>query len=164
MAVYTSAFTGEEIDTILAAVGTVATTQSNLDTDCDTVISKLTDILTALGSINTTLDPDPVETIYNSSVAASTTISNITAIDTSLLKKLWVFVDQTASESLTVNVRDMSTTSATTSTILQPMTLNATTLSASCYFIDLPPAIKIEIINNDSAHATTVTVKIVKTR
>ena len=171
MATYTSAFTGSEIDTILASVGTIADTQSNLDTDCDTIITKLnnmlamqTNIFNALSTINTTLDPDPAEIIYNASVAADTTISDITPIDTSLIKKLWIFYDQTASQSLTISMKAMSSTSATTSSVIEPITLGTTTLSASRYWIDLPPAITFEIKNNDAVNATNVTITIVKTR
>jgi hypothetical protein len=184
MAIYTSAFTGAQIDEILAAVGTVATTQANIDTDLDTVItklnniltastnfdtetdtviSKLTDVITALGNVKTTLVPDPVETIYNASVAGSTSITNIAAVDTSTVKKLWVFCTQTASDSVTIQAFSKSTATSTDDDLLQPITLSLTKLNGSFYFVELPPFVKFTITNNTST-ATTVTIAIAKTR
>lgn len=140
---------------------------SELDINVDntSVVGVLNDILTELSNldVNTTPIVDPLETVFNQSVAANSNTTTI-AIDTSLVKKLWIFCTNTASTSLTILVNAVSADNSSDDVTLYPLTLNTTTITGGCFITDLPPYVRFKIINNDVTNASDVTIKISKTR
>jgi len=155
----------DTISNIDKNVESILTGVSGIGTGSTSTVTLLNSILTELSNldVNTTPIVDALETTFSQSVAANSTVTS-NVVDTNVVKKLWIFATNSASTNLTISVNAISASNASDDVPLFVITLNTSIVNSGCCITDLPPYIRFKIINSDVANASTVTIKIVKTR
>jgi len=122
------------------------------------------DKLQIVTNTNPVTSPDPVEYFFNveTITASGTGISDpIFVGDCSLV---WIWISQTASTDLTVNLYSESSDTSSDRGLIKPYTLGTSTLSCTDFLEKCPPYLRVGYENNDTVNSTDLIVKIRKTR